>query len=84
MKCPHCGFTTRYLCEVCRKEYVMPWKPYPEYKPENSDLYLVTAYNPRTKDRWVQRDSYSVKDDEWQGIYVLAWMPIPEAYESEE
>ena len=59
------------------------WKPYPKYKPTESDLFLVTAYNPRTKERWVQEDAYFVERDEWQGIYVLAWMPMPDVFESE-
>lgn len=75
------------LVEMCQSCYDKSlddgWEAYPQNKPSESGLYLVTSYSPSRGKKWLQRDYYNAKFDEWDGVYVLAWMPLPEIYEGE-
>ena len=93
MKCPHCGFTTRYTCEVCRKEYATPWKPYPQNSPKKSGRYLVTVKQIGMTEVFIAYFEHSPKDydyswhDSHGGIpeeCVFAFADIPDKYSKSE
>ena len=86
-----CKFLVNYM-EVLEKQMQEPWIPVSERLPETSGRYLAYIVNKHddklkyimTCEYVVDRHRYWFPDDECASDNVIAWMPLPEPYKSQE
>lgn len=59
------------------------WIPVSRETPKEADWYVVTRIHGRTGRRFVDKAFYSVNDQEFNELNVIAWQPMPEPYEED-
>ena len=59
------------------------WTPVSKEMPKEADWYVVTRIHGRTGRRFVDKAFYSVNDQEFNELNVIAWQPMPEPYEED-
>lgn len=64
-------------------EWIDAWR---DRRPMTDDAVLVTAWNPREERLMVSTARYYCEEEykTWNDYSVVAWMPLPEAYDPVE